>query len=144
MTITVREPFPPPLPTRLNPGAEVRTTIDDEPVVIIGSAPHGFPVILSPQQWETLKRWKLSRLTYRDHVRGGDGITPYNVTIARFLTGISGRDGNSNKYIRYRNGNPLDCRPSNLLVMPRHYPKPEPENGKKHPHDIIGKNLLDG
>lgn len=137
MTVTIDAPARQ-LPIRLNVGVEHHTQIDGEDVVMIGASPGGLPVIMTPAQWETLKASMLTRLTYSDHVRAGGGR--YHITAARFLTGTS---HDTNKYIRYRNGNGLDIRPSNIMVLPRHQLKSETREQKEiHPHDRKGYNLL--
>lgn len=113
MTITTvtREAAP---PLRMGAGQEIRREIDGEPVIFIG-ATNGAPVILSPPQWDVLRQWKLTRLTFSGVVRAGDGA--YHTPAARFLMGIQ---YDNNRQILYRNGNALDLRPSNLIVVPRH------------------------
>jgi hypothetical protein len=94
-------------------GSVTETILDGEPVVLVGVEPYGWPVILTPAQWEKLKRWKLTRLRFsRGHVWAGNG--PTRRIAARFLTGT---DSDPSKAIRYRSGNPLDIRPCNVVVV---------------------------
>jgi hypothetical protein len=102
------------LPLWMGAGQEIEAKLDGEDVVVIGAS-NNAPVIMTPAQWATLKRWKLTRLTYSGEVRAGDGTT-YHTPAARFLAGIQYENS---KHILYVNGNALDLRPSNLRVLPR-------------------------
>lgn len=102
------------LPVTL-PVGEVRTlSLGSEEVIAVGSGPGGYTVLLSPPDWATLRRFKLTQLrTARGQVwaRGkGSGRIA-----ARFLTGT---DCDPTMVVRYRNGNPLDIRRSNIAVVP--------------------------
>lgn len=102
-------------PLQLEPGEERYTVLDGERVVFVGSHPNGLPVLLSPEGWQHLRRWKLFKLSTasgRVIACGNGGV---NQPAARFLTGISRVP---HKAVRYRNGNGLDLRPSNLAVIP--------------------------
>lgn len=104
-----------PLPLKLEPGEERYTKLDGERVVFVGSHPNGLPVALSPEGWQHLRRWKffkLSTASGRVIACGSGGV---NQPAARFLVGISRVP---HKAVRYRNGNGLDLRLSNLVIMP--------------------------
>lgn len=105
------------LPVPLPVGA-IRSLVlsNGEEVLLIGSAPSGLPVIISPADWQFLLRWKLTKLhTVSGQVRacGGGNVRPL---AARFLTNTMYAP---NYIIRYRNGNALDLRRSNIAVVPR-------------------------
>ena len=107
-----------PLPTQMKVGEEARAWIDGGEVVIIGSAPRGLPVVLTPDQWATLCRWKINQLRIANgRVRAcgiGRSSGPH---AANFLVGID--SNRSSLTVVYRNGNPFDLRGPNLAVVPR-------------------------
>jgi hypothetical protein len=86
-------------------------------ILLIGTAPNGLPAIISPDDWQLLCRWKLDSLRIvSGHVRACGGGGNSRPLVARFLTNtMSG----GNVVVRYRNGNPLDLRRSNIAVVPR-------------------------
>ncbi len=99
----------------MQPGAVIATTIDSEPIVLVGTVPTGHTVILCPKGWRELQRWKLIRLRIvRGTIRAcGDGRAA-GFAAARFLLNAS-----YNHIVRYRNGNPFDIRLSNIVVLSR-------------------------
>jgi hypothetical protein len=105
------------LPPRLEPGQVISLTLGAEPVVAVGSAPYGFPAIFTPAGWQTLQRLKLTTLKLRKgHVYAGSaGRDRGQWRAARILTN-TGYD--CARVVLYRNGNPLDLRPVNLVVAP--------------------------
>jgi hypothetical protein len=103
------------IPVRLKVGEVVQLLLGPgEEVVAVGSTPHGRPVLLSPRDWDIIKRWGYVRLSARSgHVRAcGGGV---HCLAARLLTGT---DNDATKVIRYWNGNALDLRRSNIVVVP--------------------------
>jgi hypothetical protein len=90
------------LPVRMGAGQEIRTETDGKPTGVVG-ATNGAPVILDTDQWDILRHNKLTRLTFRDKVRGG--YRTYSTPLATFFAGIQ-RD--PNKQILYRNGKSSD------------------------------------
>lgn len=106
------------IPARLPPGEVQRHHIEGEEVVIVGAYPAGLPVLLSPTDWQSLLRWKLDKLSAGSgHVRAFSAGCRSRPLAARVLTNTvrcPHRD------IRYRNGNALDLRRTNIAVVPRH------------------------
>lgn len=104
----------PDIPATLGVREVLRLTIGGDEIIVVGAAPSGLAVILTARQWAMLKRWKLTNLrTTTGQVWAYDGRT--GRLAARFLTGT---DNDATKVIRYRSGNPLDLRPSNVAVVP--------------------------
>jgi hypothetical protein len=103
-----------PLPSKLPVGTAIRCTVENEPAVIVGAAPAGLPVILSPGDWDTLTRWKLTRLAVVSGRVVADVGNRSRPLVARFITSVP-----RNTLIVYRNGNALDLRRSNLALIPR-------------------------
>lgn len=104
-----------PLPLKLEPGEERYVKLDGERVVFVGSHPNSLPVLLSPEGLQCLRRWKLFKLSTASGRVIASGSGCVNQPAARFLAGISHVP---NKAVHYRNGNGLDLRPANLVVVP--------------------------
>lgn len=124
----------------MQPGAVIATTIDSEPIVLVGTIPTGHTVILCPKGWRELQRWKLTRLRIvRGTIRAcGDGRAS-GFAAARFLLSTS-----HNHIVRHRNGNPFDIRLSNIISISRGLVKQaqiEAERGSEHGADVL---LRDG
>lgn len=103
------------IPVTLKIGEIKTLRFGSEEVIAIGSAPSGYTVLLSPADWATLRRFKLTNLrTSRGQVWAWGGKGTGRIA-ARFLTGT---DCDSTKAIRYRNGNLLDIRRDNVVVVP--------------------------
>jgi hypothetical protein len=99
------------VPSRLKPGEEFFTTLENEEVVFIGSYPSGLPVLLSSNDWKTLRQWKLDKLSTasgRVFACGGRVNQPAD----RFLMGLH---YTPSKVVKHRNGNSFDLRWSNQL-----------------------------
>ena len=97
------------------PGTVIQAELDGQPVVLVGTVPTGYTVVLCPTGWATLQRWKLTTLRV---VRGvlyaaGKGRAR-GFAAARFLLGSSG-----NFTVRHRNGNPFDIRLVNVVAISR-------------------------
>lgn len=101
-------------PTTMLPGAVIRTILNGEPVVLVGTLPTGLTAILCPEGWRRLRAWKLIRLrtTQGKLYAAGTGRAA-GFAAARFLLNASG-----NHDIRYRNANPFDIRLSNIVAIP--------------------------
>lgn len=100
------------LPTHLRPGEILNTTLAGQPLVIVGSHPSGRAVILSQRGWQTLRYWKLTKLSTASGRVIAIGGT-YKLSAARLLAGI---EFSRSQVIAYANGNFLDLREENLLT----------------------------
>jgi hypothetical protein len=105
------------IPLTLPCGHLQAITIDNEPVVLIGSEPSGYTVLISRPDWKMLNGMKLCRLSARgNRVRAlSKEGRPYGY-VANLLTG---NIKNASRIVAYRNSNPLDLRRSNLILMQR-------------------------
>lgn len=93
---------------------EVRSlSFDGEDILAIGSEPNGLTVLIAATDWALLRRWKLVRLRLSKGqvwARGGR----CGQMAARFLMGVT---HDPTTVIRYRNGNALDLRRDNIVVV---------------------------
>lgn len=99
----------------MTPGKVIQAELHGQPVVLVGTVPTGYTVVLCPAGWATLQRWKLTTLRV---VRGvlyaaGKGRAS-GFAAARFLLGSTG-----NFTIRHRNDNPFDIRLVNIVAISR-------------------------
>ncbi|MEY9525102.1 hypothetical protein ACVI1J_004070 [Bradyrhizobium diazoefficiens] len=102
-----------PIPATMLPGTVTQAELDGQPVVLIGTVPTGYTVVLCPKGWATLQRWKLTTLRVARGVlyAAGKGRAG-GFAAARFLLGSSG-----NCTVRHRNGNPFDIRLENIVAI---------------------------
>lgn len=86
-----------------------------EPIILVGTVPTGYTVVLCNTGWATLRRWKLTTLRLARGVlyAAGKGRAGGFVA-ARFLLDSSG-----NFAVRHRNGNPFDIRLANIIAVSR-------------------------
>ena len=103
------------LPAVLAVGEVRPLTVGGEDIFAIGSEPSGFVVLLSAVDWVMLQRFKLTRLRVGRHgVRSAS--SRHSRSAGRFITGI---DVRPDLDLLFRNGNPLDLRRTNVVVMSR-------------------------
>lgn len=103
------------IPTTMRPGAVLHTTLNERPVVLVGTTPAGYTAILCPEGWRILERWKLTRLrTSTGKVRAcGTGRNAGFVADRLLLNAAT------NHVVFHRNGNLLDLRLCNLVAIPQ-------------------------
>ncbi|MCK1364694.1 HNH endonuclease [Bradyrhizobium sp. 62] len=95
------------------PGMVTEGELDGQPVVLVGTVPTGYTVILCPKGWATLQRWKLTTLRVaRGGLYAAGKGREGGFAAARFLLGSSG-----NYAVRHRNGNPFDIRLGNIVAI---------------------------
>ncbi|WP_441279823.1 HNH endonuclease [Bradyrhizobium sp. 63_E2_N1_3] len=103
------------IPATMLPGTVTKGELDGQPVVLVGTVPTGYTVILCPNGWATLQRWKLTTLRVaRGGLYAAGKGRAGGFAAARFLLGISG-----NYAVRHRNGNPFDIRLRNIVAVSR-------------------------
>ncbi|MGY4605295.1 hypothetical protein ACVW16_003707 [Bradyrhizobium sp. USDA 4474] len=97
------------------PGTVIQAELDGQPVVLVGTVPTGYTVVLCPTGWAALQRWKLTSLRVARGTLYAAGKGPgTGFAAARFLLGSSG-----NHVVRHRNGNPFDIRLANIVAISR-------------------------
>lgn len=123
-------------PATMPPGVVVLARLRGEPVVLVGTVPTGHAVIMCPEGWRELQRWKLTRLRIvRGTIRACGSGRASGFAAARFLLSKS-----HNHIIRHRNGNPFDIRLSNIVSISRGLVKQaqiEAERGPDYGADVI-------
>ena len=129
-----------PLPVVLRVGETRATKIGSEDIIVVGSAPSGYAVLLSPEDWTTLQRWNLASLRIqRGQVHAHDGRS--GRMVARFLTGT---DNDRTRAVRYRNRCALDLRRSNIVVVPyslvHHARRAAPGDANEPQPTVIDRN----
>ena len=103
------------IPATLAVGEVRSLVVGGEDIVAVGSEPSGLVVVVCAADWAWLQRFKLTRLRVgRYGVCAVDG--PRTRLAVRFITGI---DCHPDRDVLFRNGNRLDLRRSNVVVMSR-------------------------
>ncbi|MCK1575741.1 HNH endonuclease [Bradyrhizobium sp. 174] len=97
------------------PGTITHGELEGEPVVLVGTVPTGYTVVLCRRGWATLQRWKLTTLRVaRGGLYAAGKGREGGFAAARFLLGSSG-----NYVVRHHNGNPFDIRLENIVAVSR-------------------------
>jgi hypothetical protein len=100
-------------------GSVIKAGLDGEPVVLVASAPHGWPVVFCPEGWRWLRMW-LVCWRYAGLRVGRFGVEAYAVessghpVVARLMA-----PAKASETVVYRNGSNMDLRLSNLFIAPR-------------------------
>lgn len=92
----------------------IHAVLDNQPLILVGTALTNYTAVLCPKGWRKLQQWKLSRLLV---VRGSLYATGKGPS-GRFAVGRFLLNARSNHIVRYRNGNPFDVRLTNLITIP--------------------------
>lgn len=103
------------IPFQMQPGAVCTTIAIGTDVILVGVFPSGLTAILCPKGWRKLQQWKLTRFRIvKGSLRACGQGRASGFDAARFLL-----DASHNSVVRYRNGNPLDIRLSNIVAVSR-------------------------